>query len=320
MSAYSVFVLSAIAFSLWPTSAIAQTPKPASTPTPTPAVQPTAPPSEVGLEFEGVSTFNVAPVTETTYTGDCPGVELDRNAFKARFRSSKTPPAERRRVTIRNITTGMAGNPSPYTDREYNRDRLSEATTTEFGTEHSGQRLRVMFGVNTFSYEIRESDIPLDSGTFTSTFNRTQQQVVRNARWVEARICANSAVATNVCADLRRQNQFRCPNGNVLKTDLLDGEVSGIRTSFANQSNRPVRFRIGSDLYRLEPGQRIRLRRSSTSTFSLSYNAACTNCELDQTTRILPGKRLQFVDRGKTAAGNRVELVDYPFSGENIEE
>lgn len=315
MSAYSLSVFLTVGMSLSAAGAIAQS-APTSPPA-TPAVSPAAP---VGFEFEGVPTFNYAPLTETTYTGDCPGVELNRDAFVARFRSSKTPPAERRRVLIRNITTGMAGDPSPYTDREYQRDRLSEATTTEFGTTHSGKRLRVMYGVNTFSYEIRESDIPVESGTFTSTFDRLQQQAVRNAQWVEAKICANTAVATNVCADLRRQNQFRCPNGKVLKTELLDGETSGIRTAFSNQSNRPVRFKIGDDLYRLEPGQRIRLRRSSTSSFSLNYNAACTNCNLDQTVRVIPGKRLRFIDRGKTSAGDRVELVDHPTSTENIEE
>lgn len=320
MSLYPASILLMVGFSLAATNAIAQTPQPIS-PTPTqPAVQPATPAPEIGFEFEGVPTFNYAPVTETTYTGDCPGVALDRDSFKARFRSSKTPPSDRRRVIIKNITTGMAGDPPPYTDREYSKGRLSEATTTEFGSDHSSKRLRVAFGINTFSYEIQDSGIPTESGTFTSNFDRRMQQVVRNAQWYEAKICSNSAVAANVCADLRRQNQFRCPDGKILQRENLDGNISGFRTLFSNQSNRIVRFKVGDDLYRLEPGERIRIRRSSSSNFNVLYNGTCTDCKIDQSSWVTPGKRLRFVDRGRSSTGNRVALEDYPYSNNNFED
>jgi len=320
MSVHPISMLLFAGVTLGTAEALAQTPTSSPTSQPQPEIQPALPAPEIGFEFEGVPTFNYAPITQTTYTGDCPGVALDRDSFRARFRSSKTPPGDRRRVIIRNMTTGMAGDTPPYTDREYDKGRLSEATTTEFGTEHSSQRLRVAFGMNTFSYEIRESGVPVESGTFTSNFDRSTRQVVRDAQWQQVSVCANSAVATNVCADLRRQNQLRCPNGNILQREMLDSDISGIRTSFSNQSNRVVRFRIGDDLYRLEPGERIRIRRSSTSNFGLSYNGNCTDCRLEQNTWVTPGKRLRFVDRGRTSAGARVELVDYPNTSGNIEE
>jgi hypothetical protein len=290
-------------------------------PTPQPAVQPDIlQTADIGFEFEGSPTLNYAEVTETTYTGDCPGVVVDRASLKARFRSNKTPTGERRRVLIKNITIGMASNPAPYTDREYDKGRLSEATTTEFGTEHSSQNLRVAFGMNTFSYEIRQRDQVIESGQFLSNLKRTSQQAVRNAQWYDAKVCANNAVTPNVCADLRRQKQYRCPNGTILRREMIDSDDSSIRTLFSNQSNRVVRFKLGDDLYRLEPGERIRIRRSSSTSFTVRYNGTCTNCKLQQSVWIEPGKRLKFVDRGKSASGDRVELVDYPSNNEGVEE
>jgi hypothetical protein len=302
--------------------AIAQsTTQPIAQPTIQPTTQPSVlPATEVGFEFEGISSLNYAPITETTYTGDCPGVELDRSSFKARFRSSKTPTGEHRRVMIQNITTGMASDPAPYTNREYHKGRLSEATETEFGTQHSSKKFRVGFGMNTLAYEIREQDKVLESGQFTSNFERLSKQVVRDAQWYNAKVCANNSVATEVCADLRREKQFRCPNGKILQRERLDSDDSGIRTLISNQSNRIVRFKIDNEQYRLEPGERTRIRRYSTNSFGLNYNGDCPDCKLQQSVWVTPGKRLKFIDRGSSSSGKRVDLVDYPYNSMGNEE
>ena len=319
MSPYPVTLLLFMGLGLFSTLVSAQSSQPGVIPSKPPSEQPEVTLPEIGFEFEGSPTFNNAELTETTYTGDCPGVTVDRDSFKARFYSSQNPPGEGRRVVIKNITTGM-GDPAPYTDRDYSKGRLSESTTTEFGTEHSSKKFRVVTGTNLLSYEVRERGLVLESGQFQSTFKRNTQQLVRNAQWYEAKVCANSAITTNVCADLRRQKQFRCPNGDILRREMLDSENSSVRTLISNQSNRVVRLRISNELYSLEPGERLRFRRSSTNSFSVYYNGDCADCKVAQSTFVAPGKRLQFVDRGKGASGNRVELVDYPTTGEIEEE
>ncbi|MGA7934132.1 MAG: hypothetical protein WCA35_11340, partial [Kovacikia sp.] len=132
-------------------------------------------------------------------------------------------------------------------------------------------------------------------------------------QWYDVKVCANSAIAPNLCADLRRQKQFRCPDGNILRRENLDSDSSSIRTLISNQSSRVVLFKISDELYRLQPGERQRFRRSSSNSFSVYYNGDCVDCKPIRSTLVPPGKRLKFVDRGKGPAGDRVELVDYPF-------
>ncbi len=55
---------------------------------------------------------------------------------EATFMSSSTPPAPGLRVIVHNITADMQGNPSPYTDREYDQGIRSEGFQVRFGTSH----------------------------------------------------------------------------------------------------------------------------------------------------------------------------------------
>lgn len=262
-----------------------------------------APVNEVGWEFSGESTLNATQFHETEYVGDCPGVDTETK--EARFTSSQTPPGDRRRVVVRNVTRGMDSDPFPYTDREYDKGRSSEATKMEFGAKHSSKRFRVQPGVNEFEYDIREGDRVITSGKFTANFEKVSRQVERNAQWYDEEVCANSSVSNSVCADLRQRHQLRCPNGSVLKSYFESDDSSAYRTLISNQSRKDVVFSIEGDLYRLDPGESVRLRRRSS--FRVRYNPTCSTCEPTNSTSVDAGKRVKFHN-----SGGRIELVDYP--------
>ncbi|MBV8886205.1 MAG: hypothetical protein JO235_19735, partial [Chroococcidiopsidaceae cyanobacterium CP_BM_RX_35] len=103
---------------------------------------------EAGLEFEGFGTPNTGTITRTIFQGECSGE--DPGSIKARFYSTTTPPGADRRVVIRNVSRGIAGDTAPYTDREYNKGRTSQATTVAFGTSHKQQYFAVLEGLNNF--------------------------------------------------------------------------------------------------------------------------------------------------------------------------
>ncbi len=150
---------------------------------------------QTGLEFQESPFFNVGSitsllVTQTTYSGSCVGgsfipsssgsvaTRTEVEPARARFVSSATPPASELRVIIRNITEGIDQNPSPYTNRKYNK-QLSEQFQLRLGTSHSDQYLAVREGKNNFSYEIKRNNTVIESGTFTATINHGTRTVNR---------------------------------------------------------------------------------------------------------------------------------------------
>ncbi|MBD2329945.1 hypothetical protein [Alkalinema sp. FACHB-956] len=258
---------------------------------------------EIGWEFVGESTLNSTQIVETEYVGDCPGSEIETK--EARFTSSKTPTGDRRRVLVRNTTRGLTGDTMPFTNREYDKGRSSEATKMEFGTSHSSKRLRVLPGVNEFDYEIRERDRVIDSGKFSANIEKATRQITRNAQWYNEEVCANSSVSNNVCADLRQRRQFRCSTGKVLQSYFESDDSPSYRTLISNQTNKSIRLSIDGDLYRLESGESVRVRRRSS--FEVRYNPTCQTCELTHSNYVEAGKRVKFRQQN-----SRIELVDYP--------
>ena len=130
----------------------------------------TEPPPEIGWEFLGSRELNQVEINETKYKGECPGYSW--SSQEARFTSSTTPPARKRRVIVKNITRGVASDPYPYTDREYYDGRSSEGTEMIFGTKHHSKYFRVLDGDNKFEYEIKERDRVLESGVFIAVIKR----------------------------------------------------------------------------------------------------------------------------------------------------
>jgi hypothetical protein len=264
--------------------------------------------SSVGWEVEGSQQLNKIPIYEMVYTGECPG--LSQEIKPARFISSKTPPNEHQRVVIRNITPGMEGDRSPYTNREYHRGRTSEATQMELGTKHSSKRFRVTGGENQFEYEIRQRQQVIDSGRFTAVIDRITQKRDRSASWYEDQVCANSAVDAKVCADLRDRRQYRCEDGKVLKTEMdRNNDNDRVLTTISNQTDRHILTKIEGDSYRIEPGETIRLRRRSYGGEHLSVNFN-TGANTTKNTNVTIGKRLKFQTRH--SGSTDIELVDYP--------
>lgn len=261
--------------------------------------------AEMGWEFDGRQTLNLAALRETQYVGDCPGQETE--TVEARFTSSKVPPAPGRRVIIRNVTRGISGDPLPFTNREYEKGRSSEATKIEFGSKHSSKRFRVLPGDNQFEYEIRQGDRLMDSGSFVATIEKRYQEIRRDAQWYEEEICANSSVAKDVCADLRQRRQYRCSDGRVLQSHM-DFDDKNYRTLISNQTHKDVSFSIDGRIYHLDPGESARVRRSSS--FTLRYNATCGTCAPTHNSNVTAGKRVKFTKRG-----NEIRIEDDRING-----
>ncbi len=116
-----------------------------------------AAPMQAGLEFAGSQTRNLGTVAE---------------GFRAWFVSPSLPPAPNLRVIIRNVTAGMNQNPSPYTDRTYDKGWISEELTLDFGTKHNGDSFVLADGKNSLTYEIKQGDRVLESGSFNATITR----------------------------------------------------------------------------------------------------------------------------------------------------
>ncbi|MEG4803613.1 hypothetical protein QUB63_31240 [Microcoleus sp. ARI1-B5] len=154
---------------------------------------------QTGLQFQESEEFNVGAITTllvtTTYSvnsGKCigqfyvPNSETGSRTYeqqvfgKAAFISHTTLPAPGLRVIIRNVTSGIDKNPYPYTDREYDKSRISEGFKVYFDIEHRGSYLAVKPGNNDFSYEIRRGNTIIESGTFTARIDRRTQSITRN--------------------------------------------------------------------------------------------------------------------------------------------
>ena len=99
------------------------------------------------------------------YVGKCPGLEI-RDAGKVKFIFSTMPPATGRRVLIRNMTRGINDDPFPFTDREYDEGQYSEAFIFGLNSRHRGRRFSVLEGENHFTYEIKENDKVIETGSF----------------------------------------------------------------------------------------------------------------------------------------------------------
>lgn len=112
--------------------------------------------------------INLIQFKRVEYVGQCPGTAFSPDSQKARFVSSKTPPGPQRRVTIKNVTDGMETDPSPYTDRSYDKGEFSEDFGFKLGNSHKTKTFSVLEGENKFVYEIKESDRVIEQGSLTA--------------------------------------------------------------------------------------------------------------------------------------------------------
>ncbi|NJR52357.1 MAG: hypothetical protein HC780_25060 [Leptolyngbyaceae cyanobacterium CSU_1_3] len=259
--------------------------------------------SEIGFEFPGSRELNQAAVTEVEYDGECPGKESPTT--EAKFSSTKTPPAAGRRVTVRNVTRGVTSDPYPYTNREYHQGRSSESTRIALGAKHDGKQLRVLEGENQFEYEIKQGDRVIDSGTFTAMFEKIVDVQRRDAVASRESICMNSAVALNVCADIRARTEYKCPRGRVIRS-LLEPADRGITTLIANQTFKSIVYKLNGEIRRLSPGDSATYTGNS---LNLNFNPTCTTCEPTRSLSLQPGKRYQF--RASQFNSNLTELTDF---------
>lgn len=243
---------------------------------------------EIGWEFVGSRTLNAATIEDIEYTGQCPGEEV--GDIRASFTSEQHPPAPRHRVIVRNITRGMESNPAPFTNREYNSGRASEATVMRFGTSHSGRFFHVLPGENQFEYEILERRRPVTTGQFTATIARNLRQIERDAEWKSDRVCANSSVALGVCADIRDREQLTCPN-RVLETRLFPNNANVI-TAIHNRTGRAIDFSLNNRMTQLFPGSYTNI---SDNFLNVQYQKADGTMQRENLTR---GTRYQFYESG----------------------
>ena len=174
---------------------------------------------EIGLEIEGSRTLNQATIVDTNYVGECPGEGA--GTVRARFFSGAIAPASGQRVVVRNMTRGTAGDPSPYTDRDYSQGRNSESTTIAFGTRHGIKTLNVLEGLNDFEYEIKQGDRIVDKGKFSAEFERTERTRERRATCSEDSYCARYSKDSNGddknCRRYVTRTTCSCPNGQVVQ-------------------------------------------------------------------------------------------------------
>jgi hypothetical protein len=258
--------------------------------------------SRVGWEFEGQSISSIVGIDVTDYIGDCPGKKT--STLKARFSSQEVLPAPNHRVTVRNVTPGLA-QPRPYTDREYSQGSSSELTLIEFGTEHSERKLRVLSGVNTFEYEIRGEGRTVKRGKFTSTIQEKKITLPRNGQWFDGEICSNSAIGVNLCADVRRMKEYKCPGGQVLKKlfEAMPTGQKGSRSGIFNRTGQSVNIVIDGDRYRF---------RADESQYFQHSDAVVVRYG-DRKKMVQPGQRLQL----RLKPSGSIELVDYPRSNKD---
>ncbi len=255
-----------------------------------------------GLETVDQKVRNVITFYRTTYEGDCPGVTMENP--KAYFISQQTPTGKKRRVRIENLTAGFTN--TPYTDREYNEDARSETTKLDFGASHSSKYFRVRPGENRFSYRITERKNLLESGEFSAIVNLKDTVRQRNASWQDTEVCSNSSVALEACADVRSAKQFVCPNGPVLKTDLLD-KGNYYRTVLSNRSDQKIEVEFDHQSYRLYPGEAVSLQTSNSSSFALSVRYRVKDASW-QSVSVTPAKYMQFRE---VSSSKQIEFVDF---------
>jgi hypothetical protein len=260
-----------------------------------------------GWEFEGSRELNKGTIQEIEYDGECPG--KDSGSIKAWFTSSKTPPAPKRRVVVKNVTRGMESNPYPYTDREYQKGKSSESTRMVFGTSHRGIYFIAMEGENEFQYEIKENKTVVDSGSFKAVIDKELEVKRRDATVTKNSVCFNSAVALNVCADVRTKTEYTCPDKKVIRSffEPNDPEMS---TIISNQMFDDIVYVFNGNIYTLRPGEEKRYKGKDLSIqFDSTCKKGCTPTSRPQS--LEPGKRYQFKTSPISADGI-IELVDFP--------
>ncbi|NEP01688.1 MAG: hypothetical protein F6K58_24145 [Symploca sp. SIO2E9] len=247
---------------------------------------------EVGLVFIGSRKLNSTSIRATQYTGECPGFE--ETYQEARFTSKTVPTARKRRVVIRNISIGVDSDPYPYTDREYDQGRLSEATRVRFDTHHSDRYFHVLEGKNDFEYEIKQGKVIIESGSFTAFINRDIQKQERHASLNKKRTCANSRVTLSECADIRTRESYECSDGYVVHSYLVPN-LPDISTVIYNQTTQVIDYSINDRRYQLFPAE-FRVHLGEIDNFlgirfsgkRSSYNLRAESLE--------PGKRYQFLE------------------------
>ncbi len=210
----------------------------------------TEPPPEIGWEFLGSRELNQVEINETKYKGECPGYSW--SSREARFTSSTTPPARKRRVIVRNITRGVASDPYPYTDREYYEGRSSEGTEIIFGIKHHSKYFRVLDGENTFEYEIKERDRVLESGVFTAVIKRNINVRQRDSYPITKSVCMNSEVPMSLCADIRTITKYKC--GSRVIRSFLKPKTTEVGTLISNQTLYSVKYWINDRIQNLSSG------------------------------------------------------------------
>lgn len=169
--------------------------------------------SAAGLEFEGFGTPDIGRITDTVYGGECPGEE--QGTLKARFYSTTTPPAPGQRVVIRNMSSGLAGDKIPFTDRDYSKGRTSESTSVKFGTKHRLTYFAMLEGQNNLQYEIKQGDRSVEQGTFTVELSRGEKSRNRNALCSTQEYCKGSeSTSLDKCKNVRTRTSCTCPDGS----------------------------------------------------------------------------------------------------------
>lgn len=274
--------------------AIVQTAQAQSTPattTPSPAPIPA-----IGFQFEGESKLNQATFPVTEYIGDCPD-KTEMQPRDARFTSDQMPPGEHRRVVIRNQTLALPQYETPYTNREYDKGRLSEPTTVRFGRHHESKFLTVTTGLNVFQYDIRERDQVIYSGSFTVSLEPKVTQIRRDATWLRHKTCINPDILHSFyCADMREVEDFRCPGGKVLKRKMADDRPAF--TLIRNQTNKTIHFSIENNAYQLAPNNDMKIRRSED--FEIGYDPTCVTCSPKTYLTVRYGSQVNFELSEKT--------------------
>ena len=164
-------------------------------PTPGSSFTPSNNANNVGFEIIGNAEINSFVIPEIIYTGECPGTKLESQ--EAMFFSNTTSTAPDRRVLITNVTRGLDRDPLPFTDREYEKEQISEKTKVTFGSKHDQRNFVVLPGKNQFKYEIvqiEEDDdfeTVLEEGSFNAIAKKQSRYVRRDKQPVEETYCAN---------------------------------------------------------------------------------------------------------------------------------
>ncbi|NEO22215.1 MULTISPECIES: hypothetical protein [unclassified Moorena] len=255
----------------------------------------TEPGPEIGWEFLGSRELNQVEIHETKYKGECPGYSW--SSREARFTSSTTPPARKRRVIVRNITRGVASDPYPYTDREYYEGRSSEGTEMSFGKRHHSKYFHVLDGENKFEYEIKERDRVLESGVFTAVIKRNIDVRQRDSSPITKSVCMNSEVPMSLCADIRTLTEYKCGSGVI--RSFLKPNTPEVGTLISNQTPYSVKYWINDRIQKLSSGSdriytnnflNIKFQSCSVGKEDGSNAKECTN----QTRSLERGKRYRF--------------------------